>query len=119
MRIVYFVFATLMIVFAAVQYNDPDGPFWAGIYAVPAVFAAIAALRPSWLSGFGLVLLGLAAFGAAAGTVYYWPKEVAFWRQDVWWNSETAREGMGMMIILAGLLLILCGRLVGRRSSGS
>jgi len=39
MRILCFVLASLMILFAAVQINDPDGFKWMIIYGVPALLA--------------------------------------------------------------------------------
>jgi hypothetical protein len=35
---------------------------------------------------------------AVAGCYYYWPQAPEFWRREVWWETETAREGMGVMI---------------------
>ena len=46
MRIVHTFFCILLLVFAAVQYNDPDFYFWVPVYGVPAVLAAIAAYSP-------------------------------------------------------------------------
>lgn len=90
----------LMLVFAGVQLNDPDGPIWMLIYLIPAVWAAIAAFRGSWLS-IKLVraLLFLCIVCAIAATLYFWPKTAGWWKTEVWWEVETAREGMGMMIV--------------------
>ena len=76
----------MMIPFLGVQYNDPDGPKWILIYGVPTVWAGLAAA----LSISVAVILVL--------TGYYWPNTPNFWEKDVWWTTETAREGMGMMI---------------------
>ena len=35
---------------------------------------------------------------AVIGIVFFWPKSPDFWRVAVWWETETAREGMGMMV---------------------
>ena len=98
----------VMILFVAVQYNDPDYAFWMVIYGVPAFWAGAAALRPAVLRRrlyvSGLVLTTVAA---AAGTVRYWPSVPGWWQKDVWWNEETAREGMGMMIVTVALLVVL------------
>lgn len=89
----------LMIVFAAVQYNDPDGLIWGLIYLVPAVWAGLAAFRLEHVLGNRpFAILGISVVGALVLTAYYWPTTPGFWRQDVWWETETAREGMGMMI---------------------
>jgi hypothetical protein len=89
----------LMILFAIVQYNDPDAIFWVTVYVVPAVCAGLAAFhlqipRNRALQG----LFGVCLAAAIAGSVFYWPHTPGFWRIEVWWNTETAREGMGMMI---------------------
>ena len=44
--------ALAMIVFAAVQYNDPDGPLWAVYYGVPALLALVAGFRYRLLQRF-------------------------------------------------------------------
>ncbi|MEE9334299.1 MAG: transmembrane 220 family protein [Granulosicoccaceae bacterium] len=107
MRILCFVLAALMVLFVAVQYNDPDGPKWMVIYGIPAILALLAGLRPEWYRSFALLGLLLAGIVAAiAGTVYYWPTSDNWWTKEVWWEVETAREGMGMMITVVVLGLI-------------
>lgn len=100
-----------MVVFMAVQHNDPDGSMWIVIYAVPAAWTAIAAIRQQWL---GLrvahALLLFCLFAAVAGMVFYWPTTPGWWRQEVWWEVETAREGMGMMIVAIVLLVVWFSR---------
>lgn len=98
----------IMILFVAVQYNDPDYAFWMVIYGIPAVWAGVAALRPAVLAR-DLCIAGLVLTTAAAvaGTVYFWPTTPDWWRKDIWWNEETAREGMGMMIVTVTLSVVL------------
>ncbi|PID60106.1 MAG: hypothetical protein CSB44_11440 [Gammaproteobacteria bacterium] len=108
MRMTIFgVLALLMALFAAVQYNDPDGLWWACIYLVPAVWSLMAALRPVWFakSAVRLALAGTILL-ALVGCVWYWPAIPHWWRRDVWWVVESAREGIGMMIVLAVLLAV-------------
>jgi len=108
MRYLYIVPGLLMIAFAAVQYNDPDGPLWAAIYLVPAAWALLAAFRPPVLrSPGGKSLLWACVAAGLAGVVYYWPTMPGFWHKDVWSVEETAREGMGMMIAFAVLIVVL------------
>ncbi len=107
MRILCFVLAALMVLFAAVQYNDPDGPKWMLIYGFPALLALFAGCCPDWYRSpalRGVLLVGMLA--AIAGTVYYWPSSDNWWTKEVWWEVETAREGMGMMITLIVLGLV-------------
>ena len=92
-----------MILFAAVQYNDPDALFWGAIYGVTAIWCGFAAFRPAKLpKKVRLLLLATLAI-AAIGVVWFWPKTPEFWQQEVWWVTETAREGMGMMISFVAL----------------
>lgn len=96
-----------MLLFIAVQYNDPDGAMWMVIYAVPALWAAFAAFgQKLLLRALPTTLLLLSIAASAAGTVYYWPKSSRWWDVDVWFNTETAREGMGMMIVTIVLLIV-------------
>lgn len=115
MRYVNLLLCLLLFLFAIVQYNDPDGLFWSVMYLVPAIFAGVATFRP-WLlcSGLALGLLIVAAVGWAAGVVYLWPQTPEFWQQEVWWETETAREGMGMMIAAATLVFVLLTALAAR-----
>ena len=101
-------FFLLMLLFIVVQFNDPDGVMWMFIYAVPMLWSAIAAFRPAILSGKlpGFLLMACIMLSAAA-MFYYWPKTPGWWKSDVWWEVETAREGMGMMIVLIVLLAAL------------
>jgi len=89
----------LMIPFIGVQYNDPDGLMWALIYLVPLAWIGLAAFRLQHiLSNRSFMLMGLSVAGMLILTVFYWPTTPGFWQKDVWWETETAREGMGMMI---------------------
>lgn len=106
MRVVSAVFCALMVLFAAVQYNDPDAYYWIPIYGLAAIWCGLVAFRPVVFSRplwRGLLVATLVLL--AAGTVWHWPKTPEFWRQDVWWVTETAREGMGMMIALVAVLI--------------
>ena len=109
MRYLYIALCLLMLLFAAVQYNDPDGPLWMAIYMVPAIWAAIAAFRRHLLPLIlPTVLLLLSIAAAIGGTLYYWPDSPQWWSMRVWMEAETAREGMGMMVISVVLLVIWC-----------
>ena len=108
MRIVYGVLCVLMLLFAGVQLNDPDGLFWMLVYGTGAIWTAMACFRPEWFKNGLLRMVLWANFAAAcAGTIYFWPKSEGWWKVHVWWNTETAREGMGMMILVIVLLTVL------------
>lgn len=117
MRYVFSVLGVLMLLAAAVQYNDPDGPLWTVYYGVPAIWCGLAALRPEWVaSSSGRALLGASVVAALALTIWYWPSVPDFWREPVWRMglpdpeaariAEEAREGIGMMIATAVLLIV-------------
>lgn len=107
MRYVNIALGVLMIVFVAVQYNDPDPHVWMPIYGIAAAWALGAAFRlPRFSAAPMQALLAASVFAYIVLTVYYWPKSPGFWHQEVWWNEEEAREGMGMMTALAVLLFV-------------
>lgn len=104
MRIINGVLFVLLILFIGVQYNDPDGMLWAAIYGSGVIWCGVAAFRPRLFAMgpvFGLFTLTVVA--AIAGLFYFWPDTPRWWMQDVWWETETAREGMGMMILSIAL----------------
>jgi len=120
MRIANGFMCVLLAAFVAVQYNDPDFYFWMPVYAVPAVWAGLACYRPRWLSQpLSRTLLGLSLAAAVFGTWWFWPQEHGFWHEDVWWESEAAREGMGMMIVTFALVLAALVAVTGRGAPGS
>lgn len=96
-----------MLLFMAVQYNDPDGLMWVAIYSVPAAWCAVAAWRVQWLSRADVYTALLCSMAAAlALMIHFWPTTDRFWVKSVWWETETAREGMGIMIAMVMLSLV-------------
>jgi hypothetical protein len=115
MRYVNMVLGALMVLFALVQYNDPDPYVWVPIYLVSGAWAFAAAFRLRWFAARSAQVLLAATLVAYVGlTIFYWPQTPGFWRKDVWWVDEEAREGMGMMIALAVLLLASLSALTAR-----
>lgn len=105
MRVLSGFLCAVLILFAAVQFNDPDPFLWGSIYAVGALWTGIATVRPGHLARpIFIVSLGLSLCAGIAGLIRYWPQKTGWWRVEVWWETETAREGMGMMIVFAALL---------------
>ncbi len=95
----------LMLLFAGVQYNDPDGWKWMLIYLLPAVWTGLAAWQPQHLLRRLPHYLLLASIGLGVCLlVLYFPTTSHWWAAEVWWETETAREGMGAMINLAVLI---------------
>ena len=105
MRYANIVLGLLMVAFAGVQYNDPDPYIWVPIYLWAGAWAFAAAFATPRLAARSLQgLLALSLLVYAGLVVFYWPRAEGFWHQEVWWNDEEAREGMGAMIALAVLL---------------
>lgn len=105
MRILNGVLCVLLILFAVAQYNDPDGVFWGIVYGLGALWCGVAAFRSRIFGetiGAALFLVTFAA--TVAGMVWFWPDTPHWWMQEVWWETETAREGMGMMIMLVAMI---------------
>lgn len=118
MRYLHILLGLVMVAFAAVQYNDPDALLWIVIYLVPAAWAFAAAFRMAQVrSVAGERLLWATVAIYVGATVFYWPTMPEFWRKDVWWVEETAREGMGVMIALAVVLAVLANALIRKRAA--
>jgi hypothetical protein len=118
MRYVLMLLGLLMVSFGIVQYNDPDGLLWAFIYLVPAAWAFAAAFRPAQLRSLAAERLLWTTIALGMGTlVFYWPTVPDFWRKDVWWVEETAREGMGVMVGFAVLVVVLATVMAKSRRS--
>ena len=119
MRYVNGVLCALLVLFAVAQYNDPDVVLWVVIYAVPAIWTGLAAFRPHVLAQRSVSMaLALCVIAAVIGTAYWWPTDPGWWRQEVWWESEPAREGMGLMIITIALLAVALTWWLGQRKPG-
>jgi hypothetical protein len=125
MRYVFSVLAVLMLLAAAVQYDDPDGPLWMAYYGVPAIWCALAAFRPELVaSSSARALLGVSLVAALGLMIWYWPPVAGFWHETVWRMgmtdpeaariAEQAREGMGMMIVAVVLLVVAGWAFLGR-----
>ncbi len=101
----------MLILFAGVQYNDPDAVMWILIYAIPAAWAGVAGFRPALLTGKPATIgLGACLVAAVAGTIYLWPQEAGWWHRDAWWEAELVREGMGLMIVTSVLCVVVLTR---------
>lgn len=116
MRILLGLLLLLMLLFGAVQYNDPDGVLWMIIYTVPAVWCGLVLYKPTLFTRIPINIVYWASVALTViGVVYYWPITPRFWTKEVWYNVETAREGMGLMIVLGVLLYT---RICARRQLG-
>ena len=72
MRIVNGVLCLFLILFTAVQYNDPDVLLWVLIYGIGAVFTGLAAYRPGLFASPRLsTLFTLFLAASIGGAVWY------------------------------------------------
>lgn len=111
MRILNGVLMFTMMLFAVVQYNDPDGILWMIIYLVPAAWAGVATFKQDLIVGRSVGTLLLISISVAViGVFYFWPTTAGWWRNEVWWEEETAREGIGMMVVLLVLSIVWFSR---------
>lgn len=91
----------------AVQYNDPDGLIWMFFYGIPALWCALVFFKLNIFSYVWVRLMLIGCIAASmAGVIHFWPLMPQFWTKQVWINEETAREGMGMMIVVIVLLSV-------------
>ena len=106
MRYVNGIFCILLVLFALVQYNDPDFVLWFIIYGIAGAWCGIAAFRPALYAGSTVVKGAFWACFALAviGTVLYWP---VVWAD--WIHVEETREGVGMWIVMAGMIVAALG----------
>ena len=116
MKIINIVLCALMFLFICVQYNDPDGLVWALIYSVAGSWAGVAGIRPEKvINRIAIILLNICIFIGVLLMFYFWPDTPQFWKKDVWWVTETAREGMGIMV--ANIVLLSASITVWRTRS--
>ena len=103
MRYVNGFFCGLFVLFAVVQYNDPDAVLWILIYGVTAIWTGLAAFRTVPFAHNRLLLgaFALTLVAMAAGAVYEWPQSIADW-----WDNEFVREGLGLIIATVALLVV-------------
>ena len=96
-RILRVLIALALIAAAAVQWNDPDGALWIGIYGAAALVCLVGAFRPL-PRAIPLGLAGLAALGLALTL----PAALSSGE----WNSEAPREAGGLALTLVCLLAV-------------
>jgi len=103
MRFVNGFFFVVMVGFAAVQYNDPDAILWILIYGLTALWAGLAAFRPASFAHNQLLLAayGVTLVAIVVGAIYDRPHSIFDWHEN-----ELVREGLGLIIATAVLLVV-------------
>jgi hypothetical protein len=101
------VWAHIFVLFAAVQYNDPDPEVWIPIYMFVAILSVVAMFKPIPKT---ILIVSLLAY--LAGSIYLFPDR--YQGVDMPMNQrvpeiELARESLGLLICVVafGWLLFL------------
>ena len=116
MTFFYAFLGLVLLAFAGLQYNDPDGIYWAIVYLVPAIALGLAAFVPHrFATLLGRILLFAAVLVLAFGVYVYWPSNLTSLSTDAWWENEPVKEGFGVAI--AYLFTCLTIPLAFRRST--
>jgi hypothetical protein len=95
MRTVHVVLCGILLFFAALQYNDPDGLYWSLVYLLAAAWSLLAAFAPQLLRS-----SLLARIGALLSIVLFLLGFVSLASQlgPGWIHNEEARESLGYLI---------------------
>jgi len=103
MRYVNGFFCILLVLFTIVQYNDPDAILWILIYGISALWAGLAAFRPTQFAHNQLLLtlFGVSLLALIAGAIYDRPHSISDW-----YENEVVREGLGLIIATVALLVV-------------
>ena len=114
MKIFNIAFCLIFILFAALQYNDPDPWLWIPLYLYTAVLCGLAARERYYPSAY---LIGIIVYGAYAGYKVFDRNGVIDWIQQH--NAENiaetmkaakpwieeSREFFGLVILIAVLII--------------
>src|SRR5262245_52061638 len=113
MRTVHVILCGILLLFAALQYNDPDWYYWGPVYLLAALWSALAGLAPQLMRSplariaaplsIALFLLGFASLAGQLG--------------PGWLYDEEARESLGYLICAATTALAIWD--ARRRSSAA
>lgn len=104
MMFVHAASSIMLILFAALQYNDPDGLYWGAVYLLAAGWSGLAMWKPEsfvrWpVARIGApISIGLFLVGFASLASYLGPG---------WIHIEEAREALGYLICAATTALSL------------
>jgi len=114
MKIFNIFFCIVFILFAALQYNDPDPYLWMPIYLYAAVLCALAAKNKFYPKAYWL---GIAAYAAYATYKFFCKDGVLDWirihneqniaetmKAETPWVEET-REFFGLLILIVILFI--------------
>jgi hypothetical protein len=101
LRYLMLVFFTMLLIFAGLQYNDPDPELWIPLYLIPAAICLLA-----FTGRFYNYLTFFLILGYMSGSIYIWPNEymgITF-SMDYHPSVEEARESLGLLIASISML---------------
>ena len=114
MRFVHAASLTMLILFAALQYNDPDWYYWGAVYLLAAAWSWLAMRQPARFVSWPVARIGaptsIALFlvGFASLASYLGPG---------WIHIEEARESLGYLICAATTSFALLETRLRRRKT--
>lgn len=120
MRYFALFFAVLFVLFAAVQYNDPDPWFWIPVYLIPAVISFLV-----FRGTYPVAALWIAAALFLVGAIYWLPPNMSEWlgmEQEASTLEmrvpfiEEAREAMGLFVVVVAMVIYLIAYYSSRRA---
>lgn len=98
MRFVHGALSAMLILFAVVQYNDPDWYYWAPVYLLAAAWSLLAMRQPERFATWIVARVG-APISIALFLVGF--ASLASHIQPGWIHIEEAREAIGYLICAA------------------
>ena len=114
MKIINIIFCVIFIIFAGLQYNDPDPYVWIPIYLYAAILCALAAKNKFYPLAYWI---GIVVYGLYAAYEFFGKDGVLDWVQkhnaeniattmkaETPWIEET-REFFGLVILIVILLV--------------
>ena len=98
MRIVHAALLTMLILFAALQYNDPDRYYWGAVYLLAAAWSWLAMRQPERFVSWPVARIG-APISIALFLVGF--ATLASYLGPGWIHIEEARESLGYLTCAA------------------
>lgn len=98
MRFVHAALLAILILFAALQYNDPDWYYWGLVYLLAAAWSLLAVLQPERFVTWTVARIG-APVSIALFLVGF--ASLASYLEPGWIHIEEARESLGYLICAA------------------